>query len=800
MKLSLVSFAALCSIAAASITEDQALLDTIEPAQYDITDPEPLAFLDILLQAADDVKATLSPGLDDQEIVVDFEFIIDYGNSPDPGTIPLALKLQQDFGFIQWKLLCGPQQWFDLITMDYPESIKEAYDWFIRYGPYYDVARTMNMYEITVQNVYLMWIAQNAAYALEQRDGSEFVFWPPEYSASCVSPYPGDIAATPETSFPTEPLSTKTSADVTSSSIEALPTTTLAIVPTSDSSFIEVIPAKTSEAATTPDFSSTGFPLTDISEDDTAPAATSTEPPPTILSDELPLPTSHTPPSANQLSHLNDIVPPLRDTLNSVLAELPNLPTLRDIVLGISALIDTVMSHLALLLSLAKQDTASDLIDDVINLLQQLRDVDTIVEPVENKSDVLQTNLDSLLNTIAELDAWLEDVERDEQSSSESATVAPASESSPEPVSVPTAVPDSDSISGSNTSSDSEPAAESSPDEPVSSSDSDSDAVPDSESAPSDFVSAPVTNSVSAPVPASSGSTPTPSTTITTIQTVSYCEHDTCGRTVVTLTTCVPVTHTVTTCPTVIEGKTMTVVVPHEIETEHVHVEATVVKSVETLAIARADKAVPNETKAAAKAPDAVPTKDKSVPKKPEAVAEIETVAEETKDETVPKEPKAVPEIETVDKEPEAETEIVVEAPAVVAESETVAEEPEAKSETVPKPPKVAPTDTETGTAPTETEPEPAMIVDSDSSALQFVPVASLVETVETQVTTQTLVEDDTTTTITGTIVITRIVPISVVTQADLPSFFTAPTRVPQANSGAKVAVGALLVFPFLLV
>lgn len=72
------------------------------------------------------------------------------------------------------------------------------------------------------------------------------------------------------------------------------------------------------------------------------------------------------------------------------------------------------------------------------------------------------------------------------------------------------------------------------------------------------------------------------STTLTTTQTVTYCEEENvCTNTVVTLTTCVPITHTVTVCDTVIDGKTVTVTVPCEIETEYVTAETTVVGTTE---------------------------------------------------------------------------------------------------------------------------------------------------------------------------------------------------------------------------
>lgn len=75
-------------------------------------------------------------------------------------------------------------------------------------------------------------------------------------------------------------------------------------------------------------------------------------------------------------------------------------------------------------------------------------------------------------------------------------------------------------------------------------------------------------SSATASTPSSgSGTFPTSvfMTNVTEIVSTTYCKQGICGHTVVIWTTKVPVIRTVTTCPTVIEGKTLAVVVPCEI-------------------------------------------------------------------------------------------------------------------------------------------------------------------------------------------------------------------------------------------
>lgn len=422
-------------------------------------------------------------------------------------------------------------------------------------------------------------------------------------------------------------------------------------------------PVELLESSTLPTSSTVdSTPVASVVSSTQSPSAT-VDSTPVDASTPAPTPTSTTtpsPPTAEELSQLDATIAGLQDTLDTLLAEVSDSPELQQLVADVSASLDSVMSRLAelqattaakrhIMMWIAKRDTASDLIDDVVTLLDQLRAVVAIIEPIENKSDALQANLDSVLNTIAELEAWLEAVNaEDEVASSSSAGDIPATSGN-----VPA------------TSGDASASATASGDAPASS-------------------GAAVSGDASASVSPIAANTTAESTTLTTTQTVTHCENSACSNTVVTLTTCVPVIHTVTTCPTVIEGKTLTVVVPCEIETEYVHADP------------------------------------------------------------------------------------------------TVAGEPKIKTKTI------------SGYKVVET----IKPIKSDSPDILPIPV----ETVETHLTTKTLVSSGLTTTITGTILVTRVLETPLApTQANFTSVVAVPSTVAQANSGDKLAIGALALLPLLL-
>ncbi|RDW36448.1 hypothetical protein B0I73DRAFT_104928, partial [Yarrowia lipolytica] len=129
MKLPIIALALLLSSVVAEVTEDQAVLDTLTAPSISTSNPAANALLDLLQEQAG-VLSTKNNGAGN--ISIDRTMIIGYASN-DPNSqsrLPGFLRRQQMYGQHQWESTCGPEDWRDIISLDNPQSVKEAYDWY----------------------------------------------------------------------------------------------------------------------------------------------------------------------------------------------------------------------------------------------------------------------------------------------------------------------------------------------------------------------------------------------------------------------------------------------------------------------------------------------------------------------------------------------------------------------------------------------------------------------------------------------------------------------------------------------
>lgn len=326
---------------AATVTGDPGLrgnFPTLKPP------PNAAELLDQLeLYANETAKKEGVPGYESY----DREFTVNFAQGLTSPQLAADLDMHQTFADYNYGKTCGPQNWWDAISVENIQSAYDALDWRLIFHEVvpHDAAK----YGSAINAVYRLWAAQEAARQKEQDEGVQMIVnWPPVIS--CESPIPSSPttdASTSASSFsPSDPETDRVpSSTDTDSELATFATTTdigtrfnpeTPVPSVLDSTGFTPTPTATAES-----------PFSNSTESTTSPSSIATNTP---SSPELtPNPAALAPTSSSigpDLVDLNNLLGAVTEVLSDLLSLLQNFATIMlaitDVLGNISALTDRV--------------------------------------------------------------------------------------------------------------------------------------------------------------------------------------------------------------------------------------------------------------------------------------------------------------------------------------------------------------------------------------------------------------------------------------------------------------------------